>query len=50
MTLGGPRSVQSNGRQTVQSVLGDLGNTFLREMVLFGGWVPDNIYINTGEC
>lgn len=34
MTLGGPRSVQSNGRQTVQSVLGDLGNTFLREMVL----------------
>lgn len=34
MTLGGPRSVQSNDRQAVQSVLGDLGNVLLREMVL----------------
>lgn len=34
MTLGGPRSVQSSDRQTVQSVLGDLGNVLLREMVL----------------
>lgn len=36
MTLGGPRSVQSNDRQTVQTVLGDLGNVLLREMALFG--------------
>lgn len=35
MTLGGPRSVQSNDRQTVQSVLGDLRSILLREMVLF---------------
>lgn len=35
MTLGGPRSVQPNDRQTVWSVLGDLGNTLLREVVLF---------------
>lgn len=51
MTLGGPRSVQPNDRQTVQSVLGDLGNTLLREVVRFlnNGWVLDSIHISTGE-
>lgn len=48
MTLPGPGSVQSNNRQTAQSVLEDLGKVLLREMYLFlnNGWATDNTYIN----